>query len=116
MGLASAQQGFIRARSKDDPLIPPLPDEWKEDTDQCTGISFYYNDETGKRTWVRPGFIPPPPGGGGGGPRPHGGNRGGHMGGNNRGGPPMNNYHNNNNFNNRGNYGGGGGGGGNFYQ
>lgn len=60
MGLASAQQGYIRARGKDDPLIPPLPDGWEEDADECTGISFYYNDETGARTWVRPNFIPPP--------------------------------------------------------
>jgi U1 small nuclear ribonucleoprotein C len=62
MGLAAAQQGYIRARGKDDPMISPLPDGWKEDTDECTGITYYYNDETGKRTWARPGFIPPLPG------------------------------------------------------
>jgi len=110
MGLASAQQGYIRARGKDDQMIPPLPDGWKEDTDECTGISFYYNEETGVRKWVRPGFIPPPPGGGG-------GNRGGHN--MNRGSMGMNNNNNNynnqrpsynNNNNNNNNRGGGGGG------
>jgi len=100
MGLASAQQGYIRARGKDDPMIPPLPDGWKEDTDECTGISFYYNEETGDRNWVRPRFIPPPPGGGGGRPM-------------NRGGMHNNNYNNNNN--NRPNYHNANrGGGGNF--
>jgi U1 small nuclear ribonucleoprotein C len=104
MGLASAQQGYIRARGKDDPMIPTLPDGWKEDTDECTGISFYYNEETGDRSWVRPGFIPPPPGGGGSGRGPT--MRGGMGGG-------MNNNYNNNrpNYNNNrgGNFGGGGG-------
>jgi WW domain/U1 zinc finger len=62
MGLASAQQGYIKAHGKDDPSIPPLPDGWKEDVDDVTGISYYMDTTTGKRTWVRPGFIPPPPG------------------------------------------------------
>jgi len=57
MGLASAQQGYIRARGADDPLIPPLPDGWTEDTDECTGISFYYNDETGKCVANHSGFY-----------------------------------------------------------
>ena len=61
MGLASAQQAYIRAKGKEDPMIPPLPDGYKEELDEATGITFYYNDETGVRTWVRPGFIPPPP-------------------------------------------------------
>lgn len=62
MGLASAQQAFIKARGNQDPAIPPLPDGWKEETDDVTGISFYIDSRSGKRTWVRPGFIPPPPG------------------------------------------------------
>jgi WW domain/U1 zinc finger len=74
MALASAQQAYIKAKGRDDPSIPPLPDGWKEDVDEVTGgMAFYYNDETGERTWVRPGFIPPPPpgrGGPGGGPPP----------------------------------------------
>eukprot|EP00934_Nitzschia_sp_Nitz4_P008485 Nitzschia sp. Nitz4//scaffold14_size191712//151335//152279//NITZ4_001748-RA/size191712-processed-gene-0.78-mRNA-1//-1//CDS//3329537002//8475//frame0 len=129
MGLASAQQAYVRAMGPADPMIPPLPPGWKEEMDDVTHIPFYYNDETGERSWVRPGFLPPPPGppppGMGmqrGGPPPpmqqqqqqqqqHGGGfRGGppppqpHMQGpppSMRGGPPPNNY-----------YGGGGGGGG----
>ena len=110
MGLAGAQQAYIKARGKEDPMIPPLPDGWKEDLDECTGISFYYNEETGERSWVRPGFIPPkilpPPG------------RGANMN-HHRGGMNNNNYnqHRNNNYNNSssnnnnnrgGNFGGGG--------
>lgn len=64
MGLASAQQGFIRARGKDDPAVPPLPEGWREELDEVTGITYYIDDNTGKRTWVRPGFIPPAPGSG----------------------------------------------------
>ena len=63
MGLASAQQAYIRARGKDDPAIPPLPEGWKEEVDDVTGITYYIDNTTKKRTWVRPGFIPPPPGG-----------------------------------------------------
>ena len=33
MGLASAQQAYIRARGEDDPAIPPLPDGWKSELD-----------------------------------------------------------------------------------
>lgn len=62
MGLASAQQEFIRMRGEDDPLIPPLPEGWKQGADDVTRISYYIEESTGKRTWVRPGFIPPPPG------------------------------------------------------
>lgn len=62
MGLASAQQAFIRARGVDDPAVTPLPDGWKEIVDDVTSITYYINTKTGKRTWVRPGFIPPPPG------------------------------------------------------
>lgn len=62
MGLASAQQAYVRAKGRDDPMIPPLPDGWKEDVDDATGILYYYNDTSGDRSWVRPGFIPPPPG------------------------------------------------------
>jgi U1 small nuclear ribonucleoprotein C len=64
MGLASAQQSFLRARGAEDPAVPPLPDGWKEEMDEVTGIAFYVDTNTGKRTWVRPGFIPPPPGSG----------------------------------------------------
>lgn len=63
MGLASAQQAFVRARGKDDPAVPPLPDGWKEDVDDVTGITYYIAPD-GARTWVRPSFIPPPPGAG----------------------------------------------------
>lgn len=62
MGLASAQQAYIRARGVTDPAVPPLPDGWEEEVDDATGITFYAEKSTGKRTWVRPGFIPPPPG------------------------------------------------------
>jgi WW domain/U1 zinc finger len=62
MGLASAQQAYIRARGKDDAAIPPLPDGWREFVDDVTGISYYVDTTSGKRTWVRPAFIPPPPG------------------------------------------------------
>jgi U1 small nuclear ribonucleoprotein C len=62
MGLASAQQAYIRARGKDDPAIPPLPENWKEGFDEVTGCIYYIDTTTKKRTWVRPGFIPPPPG------------------------------------------------------
>ena len=62
MGLASAQMSFIRIRGIDDPAVPSLPTHWKEMVDDATGINYYVNTKTGKRTWVRPGFIPPPPG------------------------------------------------------
>lgn len=62
MGLASAQQAYMSSKGKEDPLIPPLPDGWKEDVDDVTSITYYINEKTGKRSWVRPGFIPPPPG------------------------------------------------------
>jgi U1 small nuclear ribonucleoprotein C len=90
MGLASAQQAYVKARGNVDPMIPPLPPGWKEDADDVTGIAFFFNDETGARTWVRPGFIPPPPGPmGRGGPPPS--QQGGGFHNNNnqhRGGPP----------------------------
>jgi len=63
MGLAAAQQSFLRAKGASDPAVPPLPDGWKEEVDEVTGISYYIDTNTKKRTWVRPGFIPPPPGG-----------------------------------------------------
>mmetsp|Transcript_25993 Transcript_25993/g.38411 ORF Transcript_25993/g.38411 Transcript_25993/m.38411 type:complete len:190 (+) Transcript_25993:118-687(+) len=62
MGLASAQQGYLRSRPPDDPTIPPLPDGWKEELDEATTISFYVHGASGRRTWVRPGFRPPPGG------------------------------------------------------
>ena len=34
MGLASAQQAFLQARGADDPMVPPLPEGWKEETDE----------------------------------------------------------------------------------
>lgn len=61
MGLASAQQAFTRQTGQK----PPLPDGWTEETDEVTKASFYSNEETGERSWVRPGFIPPGPGGAG---------------------------------------------------
>ena len=54
MGLASAQQAFIRARGSDDPAVPPLPDGWFEEIDEATGITFFAEKSSGKRTWVRP--------------------------------------------------------------
>jgi WW domain/U1 zinc finger len=67
MGLASAQQSYIRAKGPFDPAIPPLPSGWKEELDEVTGITYYVDTKNKTRTWVRPGFIPPPPGSGGGG-------------------------------------------------
>ena len=64
MGLADAQHKFLRARGAQDPAVPPLPEGWKEDTDEVTGITFYIDTNTKKRTWVRPSFVPPPLGGG----------------------------------------------------
>ena len=62
MGLASAQQGFLKTFSPDHPAVPPLPDGWREELDEVTGITYYIDKQTKRRTWVRPGFIPPPPG------------------------------------------------------
>ena len=62
MGLASAQQAFLKVRGSSDPAVPPLPPGWKEQVDEVIGISYYIDTNTGKRSWVRPGFIPPPPG------------------------------------------------------
>lgn len=59
MGLASAQQQFIRNTGQK----PPLKDGWTEEYDEVTRASYYVNNETGERTWVRPEFIPPGPGG-----------------------------------------------------
>lgn len=68
MGLASAQQGFIKAVARNPTMaesaanvIPPLPAGWKEEKDDVTGLLYYIELATKKRTWVRPGFIPPPP-------------------------------------------------------
>ena len=55
MGLASAQQAFIRQTGQK----PPLPEGWKEEFDEVTKASFYIHEESGERTWVRPGFLPP---------------------------------------------------------
>ena len=73
MGLASAQQAYLRTRRDptgqiQDMSVPPLPDGWVEELDEATGAYYYYNDEIGERTWVRP-FFPLPnfhPGPGGG--------------------------------------------------
>ena len=71
MGLASAQQAYLRSRrsalgqvSPDDMTVPPLPEGWKEELDEVTAVHYYVNDETGERSWVRPNFRPPGPGGG----------------------------------------------------
>ena len=66
MGLASAQQQFIRNTGQK----PPLMEGWTEEFDEVTRASYYMNNETGERTWVRPGFIPPGPGGMAGPPPP----------------------------------------------
>lgn len=67
MGLASAQQAFLRTRrdptgqiNHADPSVPPLPEGWTEELDPATGVHFYTNDELGERSWVRPNFRPPP--------------------------------------------------------
>lgn len=89
MGLASAQQAYIKANGLNDPMIPPLPDGWTQDQDDVTGIMFYVNKETGGRTWVRPNFYPPPPGPPNmrrGPPPPSNNNNNNNMGGFNRGG------------------------------
>eukprot|EP00804_Cyclotella_cryptica_P012682 CCRYP_016284-RA/>CCRYP_016284-RA protein AED:0.04 eAED:0.04 QI:302/1/1/1/1/1/2/546/199 len=78
MGLASAQQAFLRTRRNPatgqivtDETVPPLPEGWKEELDEATGIYYYINEESGERSWVRPGFRPPgPPGPMGGLPPP----------------------------------------------
>merc|ERR1719296_644959 len=44
--------------------VPPLPEGWKEELDEATGVHYYVHDESGKRSWVRPNFRPPGPGGG----------------------------------------------------
>lgn len=62
MGLAAAQQGYLRNSPPGDPNVPPLPEGWKEEVDEATGINFYIHEESGKRTWVRPNFRPPPAG------------------------------------------------------
>ena len=46
-----------------DVTVPPLPEGWKEELDEATGVYFYVNEESGKRSWVRPNFRPPGPGG-----------------------------------------------------
>lgn len=71
MGLASAQQAYLRTRRNPadgqinpmDVTVPPLPEGWKEELDEATGVYFYVNEESGKRSWVRPNFRPPGPGG-----------------------------------------------------
>ena len=67
MGLAAAQQAYMRSNSQNPHAVPPLPDGWEEEEDPATGgTKFYVNAKTQERTWVRPGFIPhaaggPPP-------------------------------------------------------
>ena len=68
MGLASAQQAYLRTRRDptgqiQDMSVPPLPDGWVEELDEATGAYYYYNDEIGERTWVRINFHPGPGGG-----------------------------------------------------
>jgi U1 small nuclear ribonucleoprotein C len=99
MGLASAQQAYVKARGENDPMIPPLPDGWIQEADDVTGILYYTNTITSERSWVRPGFFPPPPG-----PPP---------GMNHHRGPPQN-YNNNNNSNNMGGFHGAAGAAGGF--
>mmetsp|Transcript_19365 Transcript_19365/g.29860 ORF Transcript_19365/g.29860 Transcript_19365/m.29860 type:complete len:1065 (-) Transcript_19365:95-3289(-) len=70
MGLASAQQAFLRNTAHNPAaasMVPPLPEGWEEHTDGATRITYYVHEQEGKRQWHRPGFIPPPAGGGGGG-------------------------------------------------
>ncbi|KAL7535830.1 hypothetical protein ACHAXR_007805 [Thalassiosira sp. AJA248-18] len=74
MGLASAQQAYLRTRrdpegqiNPGDAQVPPLPEGWKEELDGATGVHYYVHDD-GTRSWVRPNFRPPS--GPGGGPPP----------------------------------------------
>ncbi len=70
MGLASAQQAYLRTRRNPadgqinpmDVTVPFLPEGWKEELDGATGVHFYVHEESGKRSWVRPNFRPPGPG------------------------------------------------------
>eukprot|EP00521_Asterionellopsis_glacialis_P010987 CAMPEP_0195307334 /NCGR_PEP_ID=MMETSP0707-20130614/37664_1 /TAXON_ID=33640 /ORGANISM="Asterionellopsis glacialis, Strain CCMP134" /LENGTH=197 /DNA_ID=CAMNT_0040371583 /DNA_START=1090 /DNA_END=1685 /DNA_ORIENTATION=- len=76
MGLASAQQAFLRNTAHNPAaasMVPPLPEGWEEHTDGATRITYYVHEQEGKRQWHRPGFIPPPAGGGGGGGNMRGG-------------------------------------------
>merc|ERR1740124_1391650 len=96
MGLAAAQQGFLRTNANNPGgAPPPLTDGWTEEDDGATRAKFYTHSESGVRTWVRPGFVPP--GGGGGGPPPGAMSGGGHHNNNNH--QQSNNYNNNNNNN-----------------
>mmetsp|Transcript_232 Transcript_232/g.546 ORF Transcript_232/g.546 Transcript_232/m.546 type:complete len:238 (-) Transcript_232:66-779(-) len=79
MGLASAQQSYLRGCRgpngqipPDDATVPPLPEGWIEELDGATGIHYYVNEKDGERSWVRPGFHPPGHHGGGGGGAPMG--------------------------------------------
>lgn len=71
MGLASAQQAFLRTRrnpatgqvAPTDDMVPSLPEGWKEELDEATGIYYYTNEKNGERSWVRPEFQPPGMGG-----------------------------------------------------
>mmetsp|Transcript_15038 Transcript_15038/g.19042 ORF Transcript_15038/g.19042 Transcript_15038/m.19042 type:complete len:195 (+) Transcript_15038:122-706(+) len=65
MGLAAAQQAYIRANEHNPHSTPPLPEGWEEEVDEATRAKYYINAATQERTWVRPGFIPPAIGGGG---------------------------------------------------
>lgn len=93
MGLAAAQQAFIRncGPNPNPNDVPPLPQGWREEHDEATRLTFYLNEETNERAWARPGFFPPGPAGGG--MRNMNAGMGMNMNGNsnmnmNRGGPP----------------------------
>ena len=60
MGLAAAQQAYIRANENHQGAVPPLPEGWVEEDDEATRAKFYIHEESGTRQWVRPGFVPPP--------------------------------------------------------
>ena len=88
MGLASAQQAFVKRSG----TVPPqLPDGWVEELDEATHISYYIHAESGRRTWVRPGFRPQPMGGGGGGSMGGGGSNRGPSSNFHQGPPPLSN-------------------------
>lgn len=93
MGLASAQQAFIRSAGPNNGSVPPLPQGWTEEYDEATKATYYIEEQTNSRSWVRPGFFPPGPGGGGmnmnmGGPPPPGNMQMGGPGHGQRGPPP----------------------------
>merc|ERR1719330_861485 len=49
MGLAAAQQAYIRANAHNPHATPPLPEGWEEQTDEATRAKYYINTATQER-------------------------------------------------------------------